>query len=167
MNVCKDISNAASLESEPRAGAARVALWTVRIAFCAVFLVNVQCAASFILWPGSFAGAYELSGVAGEAAVRGMGVTFLMWNATYPLVIWRPSRYRALAGVVVAQQAIGLFGESLVLATLPAGHDALAASILRFIVFDGAGLVLMAAALAWLCVTMGRVRRGAEKGNGA
>ena len=43
-----------------------------RIAVALVFALNVQCALQFVLWPGAFAGAYELSGVAGEAAVRSL-----------------------------------------------------------------------------------------------
>lgn len=121
-----------------------------RIAVALVFALNVQCALQFVLWPGAFAGAYELSGVAGEAAVRGLGVAFLMWNATYPAVIASPRRFRTLYVVVLAQQAIGLVGETAILLGLPGGHEVLAASILRFIAFDAAGLVLMAAAFAWL-----------------
>lgn len=121
-----------------------------RIAVAIVFVLNVQCALQFAFWPASFAGAYELSGVAGEAAVRGLGVAFLMWNATYPAVIASPRRFRALYVVVLVQQAIGLVGESAILLGLPAGHDVLAASILRFIAFDAAGLIVVAAAFAWL-----------------
>ena len=139
---------------------ARIALDAVRVAYAVVFAINVQCALSFALWPGSFAGAYELSGVAGEAAVRGIGVAFLMWNATYPLVIANPAKHRALAGVVIAQQVIGLVGESAILATLPAGHDVLAGSILRFIAFDAAGLAIMVAAFAWMVVALRRSREG-------
>ena len=56
----------------------------------------------------------------------------------------------ALYVVVLVQQAIGLVGETAILLGLPGGHKMLAASILRFIAFDAAGLVLMAAAFAWL-----------------
>ena len=83
-----------------------------RIAVAIVFALNVQCALQFVLWPDAFAGAYELSGVAGEAAV----------------------------------------GETAILLGLPAGHEVLAASILRFIAFDAGGLVLMAAAFAWMLI---------------
>lgn len=121
-----------------------------RIAVALVFALNVQCALQFVLWPEAFAGAYELSGVAGEAAVRGLGVAFLMWNATYPAVIASPRRFRALYVVVLVQQAIGLVGETAILLGLPGGHEVLAASILRFIAFDAVGLVLMTAAFAWL-----------------
>lgn len=130
----------------------RRAAWLVRLAFALVFVINVQCAVSFVLWPGAYAGGFELEGVPGAAAVRGLGVAFLMWNATYPAVIANPRRFRALYAVVLAQQAVGLAGESWILLSLPAGHAALAASIVRFIAFDAAGLVLMAAAFAWLAL---------------
>lgn len=121
-----------------------------RIVVAAVFLINVQCALSFVLQPASFAGAYELSGVSGNVAVQGIGVAFLMWNATYPAVIANPRRYRAVFLIVLAQQAIGLVGETAILLGLPAGHEVLAASILRFIAFDAAGLIAMLAAFAAL-----------------
>ena len=134
----------------------KAATWFVRIAFAAVFVVNVQCALSFALAPADFAGAYELEGVAGEAAVQGIGIAFLMWNATYPAFIAAPQRFCVLGWVILAQQAIGLVGESLLLANLPAGHGVLAASIMRFVVFDGAGLVLMG--IAFTCLLIARRR---------
>ena len=110
----------------------------VRLCFAFVFVVNVQCALGFALEPEAYMGAYELGGVPGRVATQGIGIAFLMWNCTYPLVIWRPERHRALASVVLAQQVVGLVGESLIRATLPAGID-------LFIAFDAIGLVLMAA----------------------
>ena len=138
----------------------RVALWAMRIAFLAVFAVNLDCALSFIISPEAHMGAYGLSGVAGAAAVQGLGVAFLMWNVTYPAFILRPAKWSVLGWVVLVQQLVGLVGESLILAGLPAGHQVLAAGILRFIAFDGAGLVLMAATFAlWLAI---RKRNGNE-----
>ena len=134
---------------EPRERRERIARWVVRVVFFVVFAVNVDCAVSFIADPGAYAGSYELAGVAGEAAVRGLGVAFLMWNVTYPAFILRPEKWPVLGWVILAQQAVGLVGESLILAGLPAGHAVLAAGIRLFIVFDGAGLVAMAAAFAW------------------
>lgn len=58
--------------------------------------------------------------------------------------------YEAVDAIVLVQQAIGLAGESWLRFGLPAGHAALSASIERFILFDAAGLVLMAAAFGWL-----------------
>ncbi|WP_232050916.1 hypothetical protein [Arabiibacter massiliensis] len=128
----------------------RRAVWVARLAFLAVFVANVQCAVQFVLWPEAYAGGFELAGVPGAAAVRGIGVAFLMWNATYPAVIASPLRFRALAVVVLAQQLVGLVGETWIRLSLPAGHVLLAASIERFVAFDAAGLVLMAAAFVWL-----------------
>lgn len=122
----------------------------VRLAFSLVFFWNVLCAVQFIADPSSYMGAYQLSGVQGEVALRGLGVAFLMWNATYPLFILQPRRYPVLGGIILAQQLIGLVGELVIYAGLPAGCDVLAGSILRFVAFDGVGLVLMAAAFMLL-----------------
>lgn len=123
----------------------------LRAAFALVFAWNVLCALQFVIAPASFAGAYQLSGAAGEAAVRGMGVAFFMWNATYPAFIVHPQRFRPLGVVVLVQQAIGFLGEAFILLSLPdQGFQALSASIMRFMAFDGAGFVLMATAY-WFC----------------
>jgi len=121
----------------------KIGVWLARLLVFAVFFVNVSCAFSFIFFPEYYIGSYELTGAPGLAALQGIGVTFLMWNVTYPLVIVRPDRYRVLFVVVLAQQLVGLIGESFILLTLPEGHAMLASGISRFIVFDAAGLVLM------------------------
>ena len=134
----------------PIARRARALEWGVRAAFAAVFALNVTCALQFAVAPAAFAGAYGLEGVAGEAAVRGMGVAFLMWNATYPAFVASPRRFAVLGWVILAQQAIGLCGEAAILASLLSGSGLLAASIGRFIAFDGAGLALMGLAFGLL-----------------
>lgn len=121
-------------------------IWIARVLVALVFAVNVQCALQFILWPGAYTAAYQVEGASAEAMVRTVGICFLMWNATYPPVIVRPERYRVLFGVVLAQQAIGLVGESLLMTSLQPGLEVLASSIARFIAFDAAGLVLLAIA---------------------
>lgn len=120
--------------------------WIARIAVGAVFAMNVWCALDFIINPSAYAPAYELTGVAGQAAVQGLGVAFLMWNVTYPLVIARPSTHLTLYAVVLAQQVVGLVGETVISLSLPSGHTTLAAALERFIVCDGAGLLVMALA---------------------
>ena len=130
----------------------RRAAWLARAAFLLVFAINVQCAASFVLWPDAYAPSFEVAGVPGAAAVQGLGIAFLMWNATYPAVIASPLRFRAVAVIVLVQQAIGLAGESWLRFGLPAGHAALSASIERFILFDAAdGGRLRVAALGEAC----------------
>lgn len=134
--------------------------WLTRVAFLAVFVINMQCAIAFIAWPEFYVDAYELGGVAGAAAVRGMGITFAMWNTTYPAFIALPRRFPVLGWVILAQQLVGLVGESFIYLTLPAGHAVLAAGIMRFVVFDGAGLVVMLAAFLWLTYVS---RQGAKE----
>ena len=124
-------------------------LWLARITVGAVFLMNVSCALAFILQPESYSPGFEVAGVPGRIYVQGLGILFLMWNATYPLVIFHPIRYRALFVVVLIQQAIGFTGETWLWLTLPAGHSPLRATGLRFIIFDGIGLITMAGAY-WL-----------------
>ena len=127
--------------------------WVVRIAFFVVFSWNVICALQFIFVPEVFVSSYQLSGTEGAVALRGLGVAFLMWNATYPAFIWCPSRFSALGVVIIIQQIIGLIGETIILLSLPGGYTLLADSILRFIIFDGAGLVLMlVSSIAFFCL---------------
>ena len=122
--------------------------WIARVLVAIVFFINVQCALQFVIWPDAYVGAYQLEGASAEAIVRSFGICFLMWNATYPPVIARPARYRVLFGVMIAQQVIGLVGESLLYTTLGPALPILASSVMRFIIFDGAGLVLLAIAFA-------------------
>lgn len=136
------------MASEKRASS----LWFARITVFLVFVINVQCALSFLIFPELYVGAYELTGLSGKVALQGIAVAFLMWNATYPLVIIQPLKYRTLYGVVLIQQFIGLVGESAILLGIPEGHAALSASILRFIAFDGAGLILMGVAFVILFI---------------
>ena len=147
-----------SANSKKRSARMRRAVWLARLAFLLVFVINVQCAVSFVLWPEAYAASFEVAGVPGAAAVQGLGIAFLMWNATYPAVIVNPLRFRAVAVIVLAQQAIGLVGESWLRLGLPSGHIALAASIERFVLFDAAGLVLMAAGFGWMLWTERRQR---------
>ena len=67
------------------------------------------------LAPATFAPGFELGGAAGAAAVRGMGVLFLMWNVPYAVALWHPVRYRMSLYEAITMQAIGLIGESLIL----------------------------------------------------
>ena len=151
------------------------AVWVARILVAVVFVVNVQCALRFVIWPDEFTAAFALAGAgfAGVAAVQGIGVAFLMWNATYPAVIASPLRFRALHVVMIAQQLIGLIGESFIYSAIPnslfarsgaaetaskavttlssTDYAALADSVWAFIEFDALGLAMLVAAfvIAW------------------
>ncbi len=125
----------------------RMRLWLARVLIGLVFGWNVQAAVAFLLAPATYASGFELSGAPGAAMVRGLGVLFLMWNVPYAVALWHPVRHRVSLYQAVAMQAIGLIGESFILWSLGGQHPAAAASVTRFIAFDGAGLAVLA--LAW------------------
>lgn len=149
-NICKPDGRC-----EP--DAPRGSVWFARFAVFGVFLLNVTCAVQFIVWPEAYAPAYGLPPTPeSRAMVAGLGVAFLMWNATYPAVIANPVRFRALYVVVLVQQAIGLAGESWIwlrLSTQGLAASQMAGGIMRFIAFDGGGLILMLVAFAVLART--------------
>lgn len=133
--------------------AGKRAIWVARIALSVVFAINMQCIVQFLVWPEHHAPAYALSGTAGTVAIQGLAVAFLMWNATYPVAIANPEKHRTIFAIVLVQQAIGLIGETMILSTIPEGFSQLSESILRFIVFDAAGFVLMGASFIALSLS--------------
>ncbi len=114
-----------------------------------VFFFNVQCGLVFIFSPRTYVGGFELSGPAAEAVVRGLGILFVMWNVPYAFALWQPLRNRHSLIEAVIMQAIGWVGETAIYGSLGAGHPVAHQTLLRFILFDGAGLVALLAA-TWL-----------------
>lgn len=127
-----------------------LATWFARLAVGLVFVVNINCALAFILQPERYTAGFEVGGAPGKNIVQGFGILFLMWNVTYPPVILRPNAHKMLFWIILIQQAIGVIGETWLWLALPAGHAALAATGLRFILFDGLGLALMGLAFGLL-----------------
>jgi len=121
-------------------------LWASRLLIAVVVAWNLECALVFLLHPEVFAPGFELAGIPGAAAMRGTAVLFVMWNVPYLVALWNPVRHRISLGEALAMQALGLVGESFILLTLPAGHAVLHTSLVRFIAFDAAGVVLLAVA---------------------
>ena len=117
--------------------------WIARLLIGFVTAWNLQAAFVFIFAPSGFVRAYELSGIPGEAAIRGFGVLFLMWNVPYLFALKDPIRYQLALTFAVLMQFIGLIGETYILSTMTVEHTLLKTSILRFISFDGAGLILL------------------------
>jgi hypothetical protein len=124
-------------------------LWLSRLLIFIVTAWNLQVALAFILWPDVYSPGFELSGQPGAVAVRGTGLLFLMWNLPYLVALWHPLRYQLALKLALAMQAVGLAGESLIFLGLTPEHGLLQDSILRFMLFDTAGLVALAAAF-WL-----------------
>ncbi len=132
-------------------------VWLARLALALVLAWNLQAALAFILAPQAHAPGFELDGVPGRVMVRGLGILFLMWNVPYAAALVHPARHRTAFTCAVVAQGIGLAGETWLLLTLPAGHAALRATGWRFVAFDGAGLLLLAA--AWALVWRARRAR--------
>ena len=129
--------------------AARRTLTLARILIGTVTFFNLQCAVAFLVSPASYAPAFEVSGVPGASLVSALGILFLMWNVPYLFALYHPVRQRTSLIQAVIMQAIGLVGESILYFNTPAVHALLRQTALRFILFDGVGLVLLMGAL-WL-----------------
>jgi hypothetical protein len=129
-----------------------VVLWAARLLVAMVCIWNLTAAVPFVLNPAGYTHSFELGrgGLAGEVMVRGLGVAFLMWQIPFLPVIWHPGRHRICFLCVLGMQLVGLVGESMMLAGLPAGHAPLRATGWRFVSFDATGLVVMALAYAAL-----------------
>lgn len=108
---------------------------------------NLQCALVFILNPAGYMGGFGLEGAAGAQMVRGLGLLFVMWNVPYAFALADPVRNRVSLIEAVVMQAIGLAGETLILLLGGPYPAVIAATITRFIAFDGAGLALLVIAL--------------------
>jgi hypothetical protein len=122
-------------------------VWIARVLIAAVTIMNVQSAFQFMLHPQDYAWGFELTGVPGEAMVRGMGVLFLMWNVPYIFAAVHSVKHFISLIEAVIMQFIGVIGESVILLGLPGDHPFITSSVTRFIIFDGAGLVVLVIAL--------------------
>jgi hypothetical protein len=124
-------------------------VWFARFLIVLVIVWNLQAAFAFLFSPETFASGFELSGIPGQAAMRGIAVLFIMWNVPYILAAWHPLKHNLSLKEALVMQVLGLTGETGILLTIPQEHVLLQSSILRFISFDAAGLVALALAF-WL-----------------
>lgn len=122
-------------------------LWLARCLIIVVVAWNLQCALVFLLNPAGFAPGFELTGIPGEVAVRGFAVLFVMWNIPYLVAFWHPQRNRISLWEALVMQAVGVIGETILLFSIPVDHSILHASLLRFITFDGAGVLCLIGAV--------------------
>ncbi len=137
----------------------KLRLWLARGLIAVVVFFNLDAAFSYLFQPVLFAPGFELAGVPGQAMIQGLGLLFVMWNVPYVVAILHPLKHRVSLIEAVVMQAIGVVGESLLLLALESGHPQITASTVRFIIFDGGGLVLLLVAL-WLCRPLRRVTGG-------
>jgi len=129
-----------------KAGSNRINLARGLVAL--VLFFNLQAAVLFIVSPAAYTAGFEISGLVGQKLVQGMGILFLMWNVPYIWALLHPVRNRISLISAVIMQSIGFFGETLLWISLPTGHEALNATVIRFMAFDGGGL--LALIFAWL-----------------
>jgi hypothetical protein len=113
--------------------------------------MNLQCAFAFLIAPQGFAPSFELTGVVGESMIRGMGVLFVMWNIPYIFAFIHPVRYKTSLLEAMLMQFTGFAGESLIWLSLPLQHEIVRSSIFRFMVFDGAGFIVLV--IAWIILS--------------
>lgn len=122
-------------------------IWSARLLVAAVTLMNLQAALVFLIRPGDFLPAFELSGEPGRAMIQGVGLLFLMWCVPYVFAAIHPKRNFISLVQAVIMQAIGVIGESVLLVMIKGEHPQIHASVLRFIWFDSGGFVLLLVAL--------------------
>lgn len=123
--------------------------WITSLLIGLVLLWNLQAALVFIINPYPYIPSFKLEGNSGRVMVQGLGILFLMWNIPYFFACWNPLRYRISLIEANLMQLIGLVGETLLRTSLPPNEVALRATASRFILFDGAGLLLLLIAL-WI-----------------
>lgn len=124
-----------------------MALWLARLSIAIVTAWNLQCAVVFLLNPTAYMPGFELNGLPGQVALRGMAVLFVMWSIPYLVALWNPLRHRLSLWEALAMQLVGLAGESLILTGIPQAYPSLQQSICKFILFDGLGVGLLAVAV--------------------
>lgn len=142
----------------------RTRIWIARGLIAVVTLMNLQAALQFMLRPQMYAPGFEMTGIAGEAMIQGLGLLFLMWNIPYIFAVVQPLRNFVSLIEAVIMQFIGVVGETLLLIGLPGEHPILEASVKRFILFDGSGLVFLLAAFGMvLVIRKNGAQRSTEK----
>jgi hypothetical protein len=125
----------------------KIRIWSARTLILAVTFLNLQCAFLFLAAPWNFSPGFELSGQAGDAMIRGLGLLFVMWNVPYVIALLHPVKHRTSLIEAVVMQLIGAVGETLLLLTLGGTHLALTGTVTRFIIFDSGGLFVLIIAL--------------------
>jgi hypothetical protein len=123
--------------------------WIARVLIGIVVFFNLDAAFSFLIKPGLYAPGFELAGIPGEKIIQGIGLLFLMWNVPYLIALLDPGKHFPSLIEALIMQGIGVIGESILLSTLIGTHPAIRSSTVRFIFFDGGGLILLLVAM-WI-----------------
>ncbi len=118
-----------------------------RILIGVVVFINLQCALLFLLFPSTYAPAFELSGIPGENVISSLGILFVMWNIPYLFALVHPKKYRVSLIQAILMQTVGFVGESILWINIEPAYSIMKSSLFRFMVFDGGGLLLLLAAI--------------------
>lgn len=117
-----------------------------------VFVLNIQAGIDFYFNPHKFTAAYELTGIPGEISVAGVGLLFIMWNIPYFFALYNPIKFKISLIQANIMQMVGVIGEiALLFRFSHEQHPQLTNSLLRFIIFDSVGLLLLFLALLLIC----------------
>jgi len=122
-------------------------IWIARVLIAPVVFFNLQCSLAFLLTPARYAPSFDLIELPGIYMIQGLGLLFLMWNIPYLVALLNPQKHIISLIESVIMQAIGVTGETILLATVSSDYVMLHASVIRFIVFDASGLILLFIAL--------------------
>lgn len=122
-------------------------VWIARVLVGIVLFWNLQASIQFMLKPELLTRGFQLEGIPGRAAGSGYGILFLMWQVPYFFALAHPVRFKISLWQALIMQAIGVIGESILFATIPVDYLPLRDSIIRFIIFDGTGVLILAVAL--------------------
>jgi len=139
-----------------------IRLWLARILIGSVLLVNLHCAIAFLLHPQDYMDGFGLSGVSGMGILRGLGLLFVMWNVPYAFALSHPVKHRTSLIEALIMQAVGLVGETIILLTGDFGNPVINATLQRFILFDGIGLLLLLLAFG---ISLSKSSQKAKKSN--
>jgi hypothetical protein len=122
-------------------------IWIARFLIGLVVFFNLESAIAFLTHPDAYTSSYELSGIPGEAAIRGFAILFCMWNIPYLFALWHPIKHPLSLWESILMQGTGLVGETWLVSQIPMKFGLLRNSVFRFIIFDGAGLLILFIAL--------------------
>ena len=116
--------------------------WIARLLIAIVLGMNLACAIDFIARPKLYLSAYELSGEVGRIVIIGYGIPLLMWQVPYFFALYHPRVQGFIdSGHFYADN--WFYRRELAISDHTDENSVLRGSILRFIWFDGGGLIFL------------------------
>jgi hypothetical protein len=118
-------------------------IWVARSLIGVVLFWNLLAAFQFMFNPQRYISSFQVEGLPGQTAIIGFGILFLMWQVPYIFAFIHPIRFKNSLWQALIMQTIGVLGESILRFTIPNEYKLLRGSILRFIIFDSIGVLLL------------------------